>query len=279
MELLVLWIKRALAATAWGMTPPAPYGAFHLIFFLCGLALCVFAAWRLRGLDGRKSRRLLIGIGIFLAVCEIYKQLFYFFYIGHGSYQWWIFPFQLCSIPMYFCIIAPLLKAGRLQKGMYDFMLLFNLLGGFISFLEPSGLVHEYWTLTVHAFLWHLTLIFVGLYLGFSGKAGTALRDYRSAVGTFLGLCLAAFGINLALWKVSGGDINMFFIGPKNSPLIVFSSIAERFGWYVSTLLYIPALCLGAFLVFLLFRRLSRRLGVERLPQRPLPNSGKLLLR
>jgi hypothetical protein len=43
----------------------------------------------------------------------------------------------------------------------------------------------------------------------------------------------------------------MFFVGPSNSSLAVFKDISQKFGWYVSTALYIPTVMLGAFLVFL----------------------------
>lgn len=243
-------LDRLISSTAWRMTPPQPYGAFHLAFFLVGLAVCIFAAWKLRGLGERGNRRLLLSIGVFLLVCELYKQLFYYYFIGDHSYPWWIFPFQLCSIPMYLCIIAPLLKPGRLQKALYDFMLAFNLMGGFIAFLEPSGLIHEYWTLTLHAFVWHMTLVFIGLYLGFSRRAGGTLKGYKGAALLFVALCGVAFSINLLLCRVSGGSINMFFVGPSVSPLIVFKTISARYGWYVNLPLYVGALCLGAFLFY-----------------------------
>lgn len=245
------FLDQLLTATAWKMNDPPSYGVFHLTFLTVGLILSVFAAWRLRKLGDKGNRILLLSVGIFLMVAEVYKQLFYYFYMEDGSYAWWIFPFQLCSVPMYMCVIAPLLKPGRVQKSMYNFMMIYNLLGGFISFLEPSGLLHGYLTLTLHSCTWHMLLVFVGLYLCFSGRAGFEMKDYRSATGTFLLLCVVAFCINLIFWDVSGGTINMFFIGPKNSPLIVFSDIAEAFGWYVGTALYIPSVCLGAFLIFL----------------------------
>lgn len=245
------FLRSLIEATAWEMEKPKAYGAFHLTFTLVGFALCVLLAWRLRNLGEKGSRRLLLGIGIFLIVTEIYKQLFYYYHIGGGAYQWWIFPFQLCSVPMYFCVIAPLLRRGRIRHAMFCFMTTFNLLGGAISFAEPSGLMHEYWTLTLHAFLWHMSLVFIGFYLIASGRGARNLRDYRDSVVTFLCLALVAFGINLCLFDVSGGSINMFYVGPRNSPLVVFKQISEAAGWYVSTLLYIPALCIGAFLVFL----------------------------
>ncbi len=241
------------------MVKPASYGPFHLTFFFVGLALSVLFAFLLRKATDRQNKIILGSVGGFLLLTEIYKQLFYFYVIGNGHYQWWIFPFQLCSVPMYFCLIAPFLKSGRLQKCMYNFMLAFNLMGGFIAFLEPSGLVHEYWTLTLHAFIWHMTLVFVGLYIGFSGRAGLKIRDYRYAVISFAALCGIAFAINLIFWNMPAatndphGHINMFYVGPANSPLIVFKNICKTAGWYVNAPIYIACLCAAAFIFFLPF--------------------------
>ncbi|MDO4567339.1 MAG: YwaF family protein [Clostridia bacterium] len=245
--------------TAWPMEKPAPYGAFHLTFALVGLAVVVALAYALRRSDERRNRAVLLTVGVFLCVCELYKQLFYFYVIGAGSYQWWIFPFQLCSVPMYFCIIGGVLKDCRVRRAIYNFMLAFNLMGGFMALTEPSGLVHEYWTLTIHAFIWHITLVFVGLYLGFSKRAGLKLSDYKSTVLVFCALCLVAFGINLALREVSGASVNMFFIGPSISPIIVFKDIATRYGWYVNAPIYMLCACLGAFIFYAPFALYNSR--------------------
>ena len=242
-----------MTATAWTMTRPTAYGAFHLGFAFIGFTLSIFLAWKFRNLGDKGHKILMLGCGIILALTEIYKQLFYYYFIGEGSYQWWIFPFQLCSVPMYLCILAPLLKKGPVQQAMYNFMMIFNLLGGFMAFVEPSGITHEYWTLTLHAFMWHMLLVFIGLYLAISNRGGKTMKDYRFAAMTFVCLCAVAFVINLIFWDVSEGTINMFFIGPANSSLVVFHQIAENFGWYVSTLLYIPVVCFGAYLIFLPF--------------------------
>jgi hypothetical protein len=127
---------------------------------------------------------------------------------------------------MYLCLIAPFLKEGKVQSAMYHFMTTFNLLGGLMAFIEPSGLVHEYWTLTLHAFLWHMMLIFVGFYLIASGRGAKTMRDYRSSAVLFLVLAAMAFIINLIFWVPSDGDIKMFYVGPAISPLAVFKEIA-----------------------------------------------------
>lgn len=259
MNQIINWLRRIIIATAWEMNPPKPYGAFHLIFILLGFTACIFLSLKLRRISTRKHNALIFSIGLFLAICELYKQLFYYFYIGNGTYQWWIFPFQLCSVPMYLCLIAPCLRPGPIQKGMYNFMVFYNLLGGFMAFVEPSGLIHNYWTLTLHAFIWHMALVFIGVYLSVSGRCSFEKKDYHSATAVFLVLCLAAFSINLIFRKASDGSINMFFVGPSNSSLIVFKQISELLGWYTSTLLYIPVVCLGAFLVFQSIKYMTRK--------------------
>lgn len=245
------WLESIMAATAWEMTKPAAYGPFHLTFTALGVFLCILIARKLRHISERGNQIVLFSVGMFLAVTEIYKQLFYTFYLEDHTYNFGIFPFQLCSVPMYLCLIAPFLKPGKIRDGMYHFMTTYNLLGGIMAFIEPSGIVHGYWTLTLHAFLWHMMLVFIGIYLIASGRFAKTRRDYYSATVTFLVLAVIAFSINLIFWEASNGRINMFFVGPRNSSLMVFKDISKRFGWYISTLLYIPTVCLGAFIVYL----------------------------
>lgn len=252
-------MQKFLEWTAWEMAKPKAYGAFHITFVAVGLAVSVLLAWMLRKSSDKFNRIFLISVGSILMLAEVYRQLFLCYIVGEGVWQWWAFPFQLCDIPMYMCIIAPLLPKGKVQTAMYNFMLAFNLMGGFVSFIEPSGLSHEYWTLTIHAFVWHMSLVFIGLYLGFSRRAGLRLSDYKGAALIFVILSAAAFCINCALWNVSEGTINMFYVGPRISSIIVFKQIATSFGWYVNTPIYMLCLCLAAFLFFMPFCLWNRK--------------------
>ena len=244
-------MDKFMAATAWEMTPPPAYGAFHLSFTFIGVALCILISYKLRNLGERGHKTVMLCVGLFLVITEIYKQCFYYFFREDHEYNFSIFPFQLCSVPMYLCLIAVFLKPGKIRDGIYGFMTTYNLLGGIMAFIEPSGITHKYWTLTLHAYLWHMSLIFIGVYLIMSGHFAKTKKDYIYATVTFLVLCAVAFTINVSLWEVSAGKINMFFVGPRNSSLAVFKDIAKNFGWYVSTLIYIPTVALGAYLIFL----------------------------
>lgn len=236
--------------TAWRMELVKPYGLFHLSFLIIGLIISVFIAYKLRKINVKKLDKILFGIGIFLFIIESYKQLFYTFYIGEGSYQYWIFPFQLCSVPIYLCLLLPFIKNDKIKKSIYAFLISYNFLGGFISFLEPSGLIHEYYTLTIHAFIWHMTIVLIGLLISLNKNIKFKKTDFKYAFYMFLALCLVAFTINLILWFPSGKDINMFFVGPAISSLIVYKDIATNYGWYVNTIIYIISITIGAYIFY-----------------------------
>ena len=256
---MIAMLDAFFESVSWPMTPPPAYGPFHILYTLIGFAVCGFAAWKLRKVRERTAGWILFSCGLLLIVSEMFKQLFYFFVIEDNCYAWGDFPFQLCSIPMYMCLIAPWLKPGKLQRGMFSFMVLYNLLGGAISFTEPSGLLHGHWFLTVHALVWHMLLVFIGLFLCLSKRGGNQPKDYRYATWTFVSLCAIAFVLNCLVQYGLGKDMNMFFVGPGNSPLAVFSLFSQWLGWYVNTFIYMFAVCLGAYLVFLLIYYLQNR--------------------
>lgn len=244
---------------SWPMTPPPSYGLFHILFTLIGFTVCGVSAWKLRNVSDKTASRILFSLGVLMAVFELLKQFFLYFIMMDSQYYWEEFPFQLCSIPMYLCLIAPWLKPGKLQRGMYSFMVLYNLLGGAIAFAEPHGLMLDRWFLTSHALGWHMLLVFIGLFICFSKRGGNKQSDYVGATCTFIVLCGIAFCLNCIVQNVVGEYMNMFFVGPGNSPIAVFSLFSKWFGWYINTLIYIPIVCLGAYLVFLLIYFLQNR--------------------
>lgn len=264
MDLLIRFLEK----TAWKMTPPEPYGTFHLVFWLTGLPIAFPAAFFLRKVSDKTDRRLLFSVGFVLLLAEAYKQLFYTFIVGGGEYQFDRIPFQLCSMPMYACLVLPFLREGKFRRALCTFTASFGFMGGFVSYFSPESMCLPYWTLTIHSFSWHMILVFIGLYLFFSGRAGARFRDFLPAAGIYLFLCLVAFGINALCYNCPGADVNMFYVGPKPSPLVICRDIVARFGWAVNTVVYVTALTLCAFAfysAYLLLRKAVRKHAEKRI--------------
>ncbi|MCB7317215.1 TMEM164 family acyltransferase [Lacrimispora sp. 210928-DFI.3.58] len=236
-------------ATAWDMIPPRPYSAFHLCLTAAGTAAAALLAYRLS-----RSRRYAPDIhaplflcGLILAASEAYKQGFLYTVCGNGHYDWWYFPFQLCSIPMYLCLLLPLLKKRNMQKLLtvfYTFIQDFGLLGGIMALAEPSGLMHPYWTLTLHGFLWHFILIFIGLTCALTGNGKKGIRDFLDTIPLFLFCCAAATCINILSHPY--GNADMFYISPYYpNGQVIFHQIALTIGILPGNLLYLLSVILG----------------------------------
>ena len=248
-----------LIKTAWPMTPPLPFSAFHICFSLFGLSAAFTLAWLCRRLPQAYRVRLLFFLGILLALSECFKQMFLYYIVNGRKYDWWYFPFQLCSIPMYLCLILPFAaKFGRKwERLLCTFMYCYNLPGSILVFAAPYGMMHPYWSLTIHSFMWHILLVFIGLLIAFSGMGSVSWKGFTGSTGLFLACCGIATAVNILAGPYGYPD--MFYITPyypTTQPF--FSTIAEQFGIMAGDLAYIAAIIMGAFILHLIYRRYHR---------------------
>lgn len=249
------FFQKILSLTAWEMTPPKPYSAFHLLLGAAGIVTAVLAArwlasrrFTAQQLASHRSQAVLFSCGLVLLALEAYKQGFLYFVEFDGVYDWWYFPFQLCSIPMYLCLLYPF--SGKFSVILATFIQDYGLLGGIMALLVPDGLMHPYWTMTLHGFFWHFLLIFAGIFCAFSGASDQSTRGFLKTVPLFFTCCLAAIFINAAAGPLS--DADMFYLSPYHpSSQPVFHRISLALGIFPGILLYIGAILLGAFLVHL----------------------------
>ena len=240
-------MKAFLQWTAWTMDKPAAYGPFHLVFTAVLLAVTVWAAWRLRNTSEKGNRIVLGCVGGFLLLTEVYKILFHIYVDPYDWGFWGCFPFQLCSVPMYLSLWCAVCRNQKVNSWLYECMFAVNMFGGLMAFIEPSGIQHGYVTLTAHAYIWHMLLIFLGLYLYFGKRACMDRSGYKKAAVSYLVSCAAAQGLNLLF----AGKINCFYISPYViSPLAVFKNIYAACGWLVNMVLLILALLIASAIVY-----------------------------
>lgn len=208
------------------------------------------------------SHRFISSCAVLMLVSEIWKQWTLTFVLGHGHYNLWYFPFQLCSIPMYVCLSLMLFgrKHEKLSALLLSFLMSFGLLGGIFAFFDTSGMHYHYAPLTIHSYAWHILLIILGCYSGLCKKTEHSCRGLRFSISLYLSCCLIATAFNLIFDRF--GPINMFYINPHylmNQK--VFSHIADTFGNPVGILSYIMASMTGAALFHLCFQRICHTLA------------------
>ena len=211
-----------------------------------------------RMLPERYAERIPFACGLLLAAGECYKQWFLYTIVGQGHYDWWYFPFQLCSLPMYLCLLLPLFRGKPARRVLCTFMQDFGLLGGVAALLVPDGFLGVHWSLSLHGVLWHVTLIFLAVFLWLTGQTDRSLSGYVRTLPLFFLCCAIATAINLL--APGQGRADMFYISPYY-PITqpVFHEIALWAGILPGNLIYLASVCLGGFLVHLAFRCLDQK--------------------
>ncbi len=198
----------------------------------------------------KQTDRFFFICGLGMVFSEILKQLCLTFQLNHGHYQWWYFPFQLCSIPMYLCVLLPFVRTDSLRRFFLTFLMTFGLIGGFFAFFDTSGMHYPVSLLTAHSYLWHVLLVIIGIKASRHPFLEHTFAEYLGALSIYLFCCMAATALNIALFPC--GVINLFYISPLyKMNQLVFRDIAEAFGNRFAIASYIFATALGAYLVFL----------------------------
>ncbi len=234
-----------LNMTAWRMDAPKLFGGFHIIASLAAAAAAMLLAVAVSARKSTDTVRVLSVTGWVLLLLEIWKQFFLFYIVNNGAYDWWYFPFQLCSVPMYLCVFLPL--AGRRTRRTY-----LTFLGGYpfvsaaAALIYPEDILRSYTALTVHGFVWHGLLLFISLTVLLTGSADASARGLLRAFGLFAILCVIAVGINVfaePVMQTAQGLPHswaaMFYLNPYHiSPQPLVGTIQKTAGIPAGLLLY-----------------------------------------
>lgn len=233
-----------MKASAVQMARPRLYGPFHIVMAVCGIALSVILAYRLRDIGYKRLLRLLFYCGLVLAISEVYKQFFLYYAVNGGVYEWDRFPFQLCSVPMYLMVLLPLVP-DRVKKWFLAFLPAFAFMGGVIVYIDPEDMLSSYVFLTLHSFIWHFILIFCGMVTAFN----TERISFKYPLGVYIAGCVTAEIFNFAFNGF--GYISMFYINPmRPMTQIVFKDISAALGAWPGIAVYASATAAGGYIFY-----------------------------
>ena len=260
-----------LNTTAWRMETPQLFGAFHITASLLATALAVTAAvfFARRAVTEKGVLKILVSAGWVLVFLEVYKQLFLYFIVNERAYDFWFFPFQLCSVPMYLCILLPFLKE-KSRVTLMTFMIGYTFISAVATLIYPEDILRPYISLTAHGFIWHGILLFISLFVVLSGRTDSSLNSLLNAAVLFLILSVIAIVINIAVEPVmpaihashpSVAHIwaAMFYMNPFHiSPQPVISTIQKTAGIPAGLVLYMLAIAFVSSVFIKLFKAISR---------------------
>ena len=247
------------------METPQPYGWFHLLFFGLTILLSVLFAVLHRGKQ-KHVRFMLLLVSILVILLEVYKQVNYTFSVSDGTivtdYQWYAFPFQFCSTPMYIGLLAGIFGKGKLHNCLCAYLATYAIFAGAAVMFYPTSIFIGTIGINIQTLICHGAMIFLGVYLYATGHVKLRHRTILYAIPVFVTMVLmAAVGNEIA--HLSGlletETFNMFFISPYCEPhLPVYSLVQAAVPFPFCLIIYIIGFTAAAYVILLLAMLIGR---------------------
>ena len=242
------------------MAVPTPYGPFH-VFFIITSIFCGFLISRYCANKGETYiRRFLLVDALLITVLEIYKQINFSFHVDGSQilfdYQWYAFPFQFCSTPMYIGLLAAVVKRKSLHEHLCSYLATYALFAGICVMAYPVTVFIDTIGINIQTMVCHGSMITTGIVLLQTGYVKVAPKTIIRAFPVFLTLVFAAMIMNEVAYQtglLEAETFNMFFISPYCAPeLPVYSQIQGIVPFPFSVLIYIAGFTAASGIIMLL---------------------------
>jgi len=246
------------------MNTPVPYQSlalswFHYMALVLVTIATVIAVTRLRNVSDLKLRRFLLVFAGLLLSFELYKQLIFSYQSG-WDYQWYAFPFQFCSTPMYVALYAGLTKNKKIQQALINFLGTYGLFAGLAVMLYPNDVFISTIGINIQTMVHHGAMMVVGIAL-LANQVKLTSKSIFSAAAVFSILVTMAIVMNFIhnTW-IADGTFNMFFINPLyDNHIPVLTLIEPLVPHFLFVIIYIVGFALVAYLMLLI------RIGINHL--------------
>lgn len=238
-------------------TPPS-FGWFHFMWVAIMIGLTVFMCIKFKNCSDKTFRTITLIGWILIVVLEIYKQIIFTFNNDSptltADYQWYAFPFQLCSSPLYVLPFIAFMKDGKIRDMLIAFISTFSLFGGLIVFIYPNDVFIELIGINIQTMVHHGLQIVFGIFYMVYNRKKTNFKYFLGAIPVFVLLSGIAILLNetLGAYIVSTGeDFSMFYISslvPNHLPIL--SDVYKAVPWGVFLIAYLVGFCLVSALIY-----------------------------
>lgn len=269
----VEFLGRILQILDTGMPKPQMYGWFHLLWFaisiVAGILLCRFFK---EGTE-KQARTVVLVAAISVIVLEVYKMINYTFTYEDGKiiadFQWYAFPFQFCSTPMYVGILAGIVRKGKLHDALCAYLATFALFAGVSVMLYPADIYIKTIGINIQTTICHCSMIVIAGYLYATGHVKLELKTLLRAIPVFAVMTAIAVILNETAYLVGivpEETFNMFFVSRFcECTLPVYSLVHANVPYPINLIIYILGFSAAALIMLLI------AMGTDRLANKKQP--------
>ena len=241
------------------MVKPGLYGWFHILW----LFITAFSTVLLCRFCKAGTPKQVFAIVFFTAVAvialEVYKQFNYTFSVENGKvvadYQWYAFPFQFCSTPMYVGLLAGIFRKGKIHKSLCAYLATYAVFAGLAVMVYPGDVFVKTIGINIQTMICHGSMIVVGIYLLYTGYVKVEHKTILRALPVFaatVGLAVLMNELMVASGILGGETFNMFFVSRHFDPsLPVYSLVQQVVAYPWCLFIYILGFTAAAYIILL----------------------------
>ena len=254
------------------MAEPGLYGWFHILWLLITAAATVMLCRFCKAGTSRQVCTVVLSVALAVIILEVYKQINYTFTVDsqgkiQSDYQWYAFPFQFCSTPMYVGLLAGLIRKGKLHRSLCAYLATYAVFAGAAVMLYPGDVFIKTIGINIQTMICHGSMIVVGIYLLYTGYVKIEHKTILHAMPVFAVTVAMAAVMNEVAY-VTGllktETFNMFFVSRHcESTLPIYGAVHAAVPFPLNLIIYILGFTVAAYAILLL------AMGVRKIAQKP----------
>lgn len=235
------------------MTTPTAYGWFHLLMITLIVSFTVFLCIKFKNATEKQTKLILLILSSVCLLLEIYKQLNFSYNDGNWTYQWYAFPFQFCSTPMYVAFVASFLKEGKVRDCLFSFLATYGLFAGLAVMLYPGDVFISTIGINIQTMVHHGLQVTFGVFLLATKKVKMEYKTVLKALPVFAILVVTALSLNLITHFAGLTDtFNMFYISPYYPcTLPLLSLVYNALPYPIFLIIYILGFTLCGYIILM----------------------------
>lgn len=228
---------------------PTLFGKYHILSLVLIVLFNIIFYYFVRNKKEKTLLNILNKLGLLMIISEVFKQWFCFKYVFDSQINLWFFPFQVCSLAMYFAFILVYLKEDK-QNIILVFLATYSIFTDIMALIVPLDMLRIQVPLFIHSFAYH------GLIISIAIMAILILKkrnnyNFRNSIYLFFFMAFIAEIINITshlLFNDINREPNMFYITPffkTTQPIL--SDIADRYGIIPEIIIYLFGITLVSY--------------------------------
>lgn len=243
------------------MERPTSYGWFHILWVIISLLVIIYLLKTKK--NENKLNKILLIYGLISLLLEIIKQVIWSYDNGVWDYQWYAFPFQLCTTPIYVSLLYLITKNKKIKESLLSYLAFFSILGGLATIIYPETCFTKTIEVNIHTMFLHCGSFVISVYIIMGNYIKLNMKSILKGLKVFLVFIIIALILNISFYNsgiLNGETFNMFYISPYFiSSLPVFDMLQERLPYILFLISYISIITIGAIIILFVSKKIKKK--------------------